>query len=96
MRIQFTREAELDYLAAVSFLESQDEGLGEQLRQDVNETLSRVEVAPDQFRLRHSLYRRVNLGKFNYYLAYVIENKVAVVVALCHQAKPPESWLDRL
>jgi hypothetical protein len=52
-----------------------------------------VAIAPEQPRLRHSGYRRVNLDRFPYYIAYSIE--AGVILAIGHAARSPEYWIER-
>jgi len=46
--------------------------------------------------LREGGYRRVNLSIFQHYIAYVIQDDVLLIVAICHSRQKPGFWLDRL
>jgi plasmid stabilization system protein ParE len=40
--------------------------------------------------------RRMAIGRFPYYAAYVVHHDSAVIVAIAHERRRPRYWIDRL
>jgi len=54
-----------------------------------------IEQAPERSRLRAHGTRRVNLNRFPYYIAYLLETEVLWIVAVGHAARRPFYWKER-
>ena len=81
---------------ATLYYERQSSGLGAELLQEVSDCLDEIARAPEHPRLRALGYRRVNVNRFPFYIAYSIEAGQVVVLAIGHAARLPEYWIDRL
>ncbi len=72
MKITFLQEAELEFLDAISYYETEQPGLGQRFKDEVDRTVLWVAERPEVCRLRPGGYRRINLRVFPYYIPYVI------------------------
>ena len=95
MQVAFTPQARDEMAEASLYYERKQRGLGSEYTQEVYAFVQMVAIAPEQPRLRHSGYRRVNLDRFPYYIAYSIEAGVILILAIGHAARSPEYWIER-
>ena len=95
MKITFLREAELEFLDAISYYEGQQPKLGRRFKDEVDRSLLWVEARPEVCRLRPGGYRRMNLRVFPYYLPYTIRESTLWVLAVAHSRRKPEYWIER-
>ena len=72
MKITFLQEAELEFLDAISYYETEQPGLGQRFKDEVDRTVLWVAERPEVCRLRPGGYRRINLRVFPYYIPYVV------------------------
>ncbi|SHK24827.1 ParE toxin of type II toxin-antitoxin system, parDE [Rubritalea squalenifaciens DSM 18772] len=96
MRIEFISEAREDFLDAIGYYESMDQGLGLRLRDEVAFLLETVSSAPLLWRERKGGYRRVNSPISPYYIAYVIRDETIVIIALASNHRKPNYWHKRI
>jgi plasmid stabilization system protein ParE len=95
MKITFLREAELEFLDAISYYERQQPNLGRRFKDEVDRSLLWLAARPEVCRLRPSGYRRMNLPVFPYYFPYIIGESRLWVLAVAHSRRKPEYWIER-
>ena len=95
MQVAFTPQARDEMAEAALYYERKQRGLGSEYTQEVYAFVQMVAIAPEQPRLRSSGYRRVNLDRFPYYIAYSMETGVLLILAIGHAARRPEYWIGR-
>lgn len=95
MQVAFTPQALEEMAQAALYYERKQRGLGSKYTEEVNEFVQMLATAPEQPRIRSSGYRRVNLDRFPYYIAYSIEGGVILILAIGHAARRPEYWIER-
>jgi hypothetical protein len=93
MQVTFPSPALEELADAALYYERQQTGLGFEFMEEVDAFVQIITIAPQQPRLRRRGYRRVNLKRFPYYIAYSIEAGVIVVLAIGHAARRPEYWI---
>jgi plasmid stabilization system protein ParE len=81
---------------ATLYYERQSSGLSMELLQEVSDCLDEIAKEPELPRLRSLGYRRVNVKRFPFYIAYSIEGGQVLVLAIGHAARRPNYWIDRL
>lgn len=94
MQIIFLSAAQEELASAALYYEKEQAGLGADFTQEVNDYIRMIAEAPERVRLRSGGYRRVNLKRFPYYIAYTPENDCVVVLAIAHSARKPEYWVE--
>ena len=96
MRVLFAPEARLEFEDAYAYYETQQEGLGQRLKQDVRKALQRIRQWPLSCPVEAEGIRRLFLTRFPYKLLYPVEADHLYVIAFAHQHRAPEYWSDRL
>ncbi len=94
-RLDIWDEAEEELREAISWYESELEGLGEDLYLEVQRALSLVQESPLQYQLVHKQLRKAVVSRFPYSVIYRIRDDVIQVVAIMHQSRRPERWMER-
>jgi plasmid stabilization system protein ParE len=95
MHVAFTPQALEEIAQSALYYERKQRGLGTEYTEEVYEFVQMLATAPEQPRLRRRGYRRVNLDRFPYYIAYSIEVGVVLILAIGHAARSPEYWIER-
>lgn len=83
------RAAELDIATIDDWYETQQEGLGAEFREAVNEALARAGRNPFAYPERYRASRRVLLRRFPYVIWYKIQAEDIVVLARVHGKRNP-------
>jgi plasmid stabilization system protein ParE len=95
MKITFLQEAELEFLDAISYYESEQPGLGQRFKEELDRTVLWVAERPEVCRLRSGGYRRINLRVFPYYIPYIVRGTKLWVIAVAPSRRKPEYWIQR-
>ena len=95
MILRILEEAESELDDAISRYESIEPGLGIRLKDEAKAVISRIAENPESPRTRPNDYRRVNFRIFPYYIAYIIHDQTIWILAIPHQARRPEYWIER-
>jgi plasmid stabilization system protein ParE len=90
-------EAEAEFETAADFYESRRRGYGERFRAEVAEAFARIRSTPTAFSLHEGgPARRRLLSRFPYGIYYVERDTDVFVLAVMHQHRNPDYWLDRI
>jgi plasmid stabilization system protein ParE len=95
-RLIFRPEARTDLLRAALHYEEQKPGLGDRFVADLNKVLDRIAENPLQFPRVIQDAHCALLSKFPYKVYFRIGEGIAKVLAIIHQRRHPDVWLDRL
>jgi plasmid stabilization system protein ParE len=95
MRILFTRLARQELEDAVRYLELEHPGLGRAFKAEVRKASLRIAAYPKAWSAERGDVRRCLLHKFPYKLMYSLEDDHILVIAVAHQHRRPEYWIDR-
>lgn len=96
MRVVFSEIAKREIDDAKQFYEIEFEGLGLQFMEEVKKSARRISKYPKAWSVEKGEIRKCLLHKFPYKLLYAIEYDHIVIVAVAHQHRRPEYWVDRL
>jgi hypothetical protein len=96
MGVHFTALAILEMNAAVDFYEFEYSGLGEKFKQDVKEAVLRISLYPEAWSVEKGTIRKCLLHTFPYKLLYSIEEKQIIIIAVAHQHRKPDYWVERM
>ena len=88
-------DAELDAAGAAFWYEEQSRGLGGDFLEAMDEVLLRVGSNPMQFPTIESGVRRALLRRFPYAVYFVTEAERAIVIAILHLHRHPDTWRQR-
>jgi plasmid stabilization system protein ParE len=95
MRLVFSPEARREFEEAEHYYERQAQGLGSAFRASVKEALPRIRAWPLSCPVERGEIRRLTLSRFPYKLLYSVENDHLYVIAVAHQHREPDYWIER-
>lgn len=96
MRVIFSPEARLEFEDAERYYDKQVEGLGRRFRSEVKAALSRMRAWPLSCPEERGEIRRLLLSRFPYKLLYSLESDHIYVIAVAHQHRQPDYWVERI
>ncbi len=94
--IRFAEFAVFELNDAHDWYEHQQQGLGKRFKRDVREAVRRVASNPALFPLEAEEVRRYVMTRFPYVLRYVLRGKEIWVIAVSHQHRSPDYWVQRV
>jgi plasmid stabilization system protein ParE len=95
-RLEFLPEASAEVECVTGDYEARAVGLGARFRSEVESACAAIVQHPLLWRLRPAGYRRVNLPGFPYYIAFVTDDELALVVAVAHSSRHPDYFKTRM
>ncbi len=95
MDVVFTELARNELDDAASFYELEFIGLGRQFKAEVKKAAVRVGEYPMLWSVERGEIRKCLLHKFPYKLLYSIEADHILIIAVAHQHRKPDYWVDR-
>lgn len=95
MHVIFTRYAKLELDGAVRFYELEYSGLGKRFKEEIKKAALRIAEYPQAWSVERRNIRKCLLHKFPYKLLYSIEENHILVIAVAHQHRKPDYWIDR-
>ena len=96
MKVVFTALAVDELRDAQAFHEMEFAGLGARFRDEVRATIDRIVAHPDAWQVERAEVRRCLLPRFPYKLLYSIEPDHILIIAVAHQHRRPDYWVDRV
>lgn len=96
MKAVFSKEALAEFNGAKAYYALKSAELEEAFADSVRQGLRLVLAQPASGRIEFEDVRRVILKRFPYKLLYIIEVDHLLVVAVAHQRRQPEYWLNRV
>lgn len=94
MRIELSEFAAAELNDAYTYYELQLPGLGVELRQEITNTLKRIKAYPYAWPVDRGTIRKALLNKFPYKILFSIEDNIILVIAIAHQHREPDYWLE--
>ena len=95
MRVIFTELARQELDDAIRHYELDHAGLGRRFRADVKKAALRIGAYPKASSIERGDIRKRVLHTFPYKLLYSVEADHIVVIAVAHQHRKPDYWVDR-
>ncbi len=95
MRVIFTTIARQELEDAVRYYELEYSGLGKRFKEEVRKAALRIAEYPHAWSIERDDVRKCLLHKFPYKLLYAVEKDYIVVIAVAHQHRRPDYWIDR-
>ena len=89
------KEAEADIAEAYQYYENCREGLGADFILCIDESLSRIQRNPKQFRFVLDRIKRALVKKFLYGIYYTLSENEIIVLAVTHARRNPKHWQSR-
>lgn len=95
MRIIFSPEARQEFEEAEQYCNRQVPQLGGQFRSEIRATLPRIRTWPLPCPIENGEIRRLTQSRFPYKLPYSVESDHIYVIAVAHQHREPNYWIER-
>lgn len=95
MPVIFSRYARQELDDATAFYELEVTGLGQRFREEAEAATKRIATYPRGWPVERGDIRKCLLHRFPYKLLYAIETDHIVIVAVAHQHRQPDYWVDR-
>lgn len=95
MRVIFTTIARQELEDAVRYYELQHAGLGQRFKEEVQKAAKRIAKYPQAWAIERGEVRKCLLHRFPYKLMYSLEDDHILVIAVAHQHRKPDYWIDR-
>ena len=95
MQVLFSEYARQELLDAIEYYEHEYLGLGKQFEAEARKTVLRIVEYPEAGSVVRGDVRQSLLSKFPYKLLYAIEKEHIIIIAVAHQHRRPDYWIDR-
>jgi len=95
MNVIFSKYAVLELDDAVDFYNQEYPGLGNRFKQEVKKAALRISEYPTAWSIERGDIRKYLLHKFPYKLLYSVEDDHLFIIAVAHQHREPDYWIDR-
>ncbi len=96
MKVIFSEIAKLELNDAVAYYELELEGLGKRFKREVKVSISRILKYPEAWPIERGEIRKCLIRVFPYKILYSIENDHIFIIAISHQHRKPDYWVDRI
>lgn len=95
MKVIFSKFAKLELDDAIAYYELEYTGLGRKFKEEVKTGIKRVIQHPKAWSIESGDVRKYLFHKFPYKLLYSIEKNHILIIAVAHQHRRPNYWIDR-
>jgi len=95
MKVVFSRLAQWELEGARYHYELQRAGLGTYFKDEIRLATLRISEYPRAWAIESGEVRKCLLHRFPYKLLYSVESDHIIVIAVAHQHRRPEYWIDR-
>ncbi len=96
MFVEFLEPASIELDDAVEYYNMHSVGLGENFLTEVLETIELISQFPDLWVRNSENTRKAILRKYPYNLIYSVHKNVIYIIAVAHQNREPEYWIERI
>lgn len=79
----------------MSYYNAHRPGLGEEFRDEVWNTVQRIETFPEAWHPLSDSIRRCQTNRFAYGIIYAVSDEEILIIAVAHNRQAPEYWRSR-
>jgi len=95
VNVRFSEASASELQDAVSFYAAESKLLAQSFKSEVSSAIRRIVQFPKGWSEEADGIRKCLLRKFPYKVLYSIEKEDILILAVAHQHRRPEYWLDR-
>jgi len=95
MQVKIIEPALFELDDSVEYYNAQDAGLGKKFLDEVFETIELIKKYPQSWPISSSNIRKAVLRKYPFNLIYTEMNSEIFILAVAHQNRKPEYWINR-
>ena len=92
----FHEEAEAELHGSVAFYEGRRRGLGADFQVEVQKAVEQIQKNPNMFPLHRDDVRKCLVRRFPFTIFFQDLDEAVWILAVAHQKRKPDYWLDRL
>lgn len=96
MQLVFLALARDELAEAKRFYNRQQQGLGESFQSEAEAAAKLIHKRPLAWQIEVEPVRRYIFDRFPYKMLYIIRAERIVVIAVAHQHRQPDYWVDRV
>ncbi len=96
MKLIFAKLARGEMAEAKRYFERQQRGLGQDFLEEARLSAKRILEHPLAWQVEYGPVRRFIFNRFPYKMLYIIRGDRIVVIAVAHQHRDPDYWIDRV
>lgn len=96
MHLIFLALARDELVEAKRFYNRQQQGLGESFKREAETAARLIQARPLAWQIEVEPVRRFLFDRFPYKMLYIIRVERIVVIAVAHQHRQPDYWVDRV
>lgn len=96
MQLIFLALARDELTEAKRFYNRQQQGLGESFQREAQAAARLIQERPLAWQIEIEPVRRFLFDRFPYKMFYIIRAERIVVIAIAHQHRQPDYWVDRV
>ena len=96
MHLIFLSLARNELAEAKRFYNRQQQGLGESFQREAGAAARLIQERPLAWQVEVEPVRRFLFDRFPYKMLYIIRAERIVVIAVAHQHRQPDYWVDRV
>lgn len=96
MKVIFTELARKELSDATEYYEIEQHGLGIRFNDEIQSAIARIVQYPQAWSIERGEIRKCLLHKFPYKILYSVETDHILVIAVAHQHRKPDYWVDQL
>ena len=94
--IRFLLPAELEMFSSAKYYECQAKGLGNKFLDKIETALQDIALQPNRFPTIKFNIRQRLIHRFPYNILYRIDDREIVILAVRHERRQPNYWLNRI
>jgi plasmid stabilization system protein ParE len=95
LAIEISEFAQKELDDAVLYYEMEQPGLGNRFKDEVRQSIARIQMYPTSWPIERGEVRKFFVHKFPYKVLYSLQEKKIVILAIAHQHRKPGYWIDR-
>lgn len=96
MKLIFLRIARNEMAEIKRYYNLQQNGLGDAFQREAQAAAQLILARPFSWQIEVEPARRFILNRFPYKMVYIVQDEQVVIVALMHQHRHPDYWVDRI
>ena len=96
IKFKIIEPAEMELDDAFDYYEYELAGLGQKFLVEFRKGVKRILAHPSAWSPIQENVRKCVLKKFPYTIVYAIEENLIIILAVAHQHRLPDYWIDRL
>ncbi|MGA1842685.1 MAG: type II toxin-antitoxin system RelE/ParE family toxin [bacterium] len=96
MKIKIAKIAQQEFNEAKQFYEIEQAGLGSRFEKDIKNAILRIKQFPSVWPIERKEVCRYIVHRFPYKILYSVQQDTIIILALAHQHRKPDYWIERI